>query len=304
MKTVAFFLCLFSIGFLHAQKINLQLNLKAGETYSQLQTSKVSVHQNLNGQNVETEVTMTAKTAYHINTITDSVYSLDLSFESLSFQMKSAQGSIESSSENGENSGVMGRALKALVHHPIFARMTRHGKFLEVQSNSIINKVVDEFTEIDEAQKKQIKQQLEQAWGEEAFKSSFEMFSAFYPNKNVQVGDQWPIQTQLKSAVLLNLDALYTFVNTSDEGYAVHGDIQLSPSAKDVATIVNGMSIVYDLSGTMTSDIVLNKQTSWISKASISQTISGTASVKDSEQVPGGLTIPMTMKSQTTLSEK
>lgn len=303
MKTIAFILSLFSLSIVHAQEINLQLKLKEGETYSQVQTSKLIIDQTINGQNTETEMTIAGKTSYHVNTLKDSVYSMDISFDSLSLEMETPQGSIQFSSES-ENSEIMGRVLKALTHQPISARMTWRGKFLEVRSNTIIEKVVNQFQELGEAQRMQIKQQLEQAWGEEPFKSSFEMLSAVYPNQNVKVGDTWPILSQLKSTVLLNVVAVYTFTKSSGEGNAIHGDIKLLPADSTVTAVINGLPIVYDLSGTMTSDIVLDKQTSWISKASMSQTISGTATIKDNEQVPGGLVIPMTMKTQTILSEK
>lgn len=303
MKTIAFLLGLFSLNILYAQKINLQLKLKEGETYSQVQTSKLIIDQTINGQNVETEMTINGKTSYHVNELKGSVYSMDISFDSLSLEMKSAQGSVQFSSES-ENPEIMGRVLKALIHQPISARMTWHGKFLEVRSNTIIEKVVNQFQELNEAQRTQIKQQLEQAWGEEPFKASFEMLSAVYPNENVKVGDKWPISSQLKSTVLLNVDAVYTFTKSSGEGNAIHGDIKLLPADSSVTAVINGMPIVYNLSGTISSDIVLDKQTSWISKANLNQTISGTATIKDNEQVPGGLVIPMTLKTQTILSEK
>lgn len=303
MKKIAFLLGLFSLSIVHAQKINLQLKLKTGETYSQVQTSKLIIDQKINGQNIETEMTITGKTSYQVNELKDSIYSMDISFESLSLNMKSPQGSIQFSSES-ENPEIMGRVLKALIHQPISARMTWHGKFLEVHSNIIIEKVVNQFQELDEAQRTQIRQQLEQAWGEETFKSSFEMMSAVYPNENVKVGETWLKRSQLKSTVLMNVDAVYTFTKSSNEGNAIHGDIKLLPTDSSVTAMINGLPIVYNLSGTMTSDVVLNKETSWISKATMSQTISGTATIKDSEQVPGGVVIPMTLKSQTILSEK
>lgn len=94
MKTVVYFLSIFSVSFLQAQKLNLQLNLKAGETYTQVQTAKLTIDQNINGQNQEIEMTIGGKMAYHVNQVQDSVFLMDVSFESLSIEMKSSQGSM------------------------------------------------------------------------------------------------------------------------------------------------------------------------------------------------------------------
>jgi len=64
------------------------------------------------------------------------------------------------------------------------------------------------------------------------------------------------------------------------------------------------MPVKYDMVGTMTSDIKIDKETGWVSSANIDQSISGTAYIKDHPQMPGGLSIPMTMNNKMVISGK
>jgi hypothetical protein len=64
------------------------------------------------------------------------------------------------------------------------------------------------------------------------------------------------------------------------------------------------MPLKYDLSGTMNTDIKINKITGWIIESKSSQSISGTAYVKDNPKLPGGMSIPMIVNNQIILTEK
>jgi hypothetical protein len=64
------------------------------------------------------------------------------------------------------------------------------------------------------------------------------------------------------------------------------------------------MPLKYDLTGAMTSDIKIDKKTGWTINAMINQSIKGTAYIKDNPQIPGGMTIPMTMNNEMTITEK
>ena len=63
------------------------------------------------------------------------------------------------------------------------------------------------------------------------------------------------------------------------------------------------MPLKYDMAGTMTSDIKIDKKTGWTMSAKISQSIKGNAYVKDNPQMPGGMTIPMTISNDMTITE-
>jgi hypothetical protein len=58
----------------------------------------------------------------------------------------------------------------------------------------------------------------------------------------------------------------------------------------------------YDMKGTMVSDIKADKATGWITESKIKQSIAGTVAIKDNPDAPGGITFPMSMVSETVIT--
>jgi hypothetical protein len=58
------------------------------------------------------------------------------------------------------------------------------------------------------------------------------------------------------------------------------------------------------MSGKMTSEIKINRKSGWVIESKINQTIKGTTQIKDNPKMPGGMTIPMTMINEMTITEK
>lgn len=58
------------------------------------------------------------------------------------------------------------------------------------------------------------------------------------------------------------------------------------------------MDMKFNMNGTMISDIKVDKKTGWVLEAKITQDITGEAQVKGNAQMPDGLTLPMTIKTE------
>jgi hypothetical protein len=64
------------------------------------------------------------------------------------------------------------------------------------------------------------------------------------------------------------------------------------------------MPLKFDLTGTMSSDIKISRNTGWISEAKISQVITEKSQIKDNPNFSDGLIIPMTMKNEMIITDK
>jgi hypothetical protein len=60
----------------------------------------------------------------------------------------------------------------------------------------------------------------------------------------------------------------------------------------------------YNMKGTMTSDVKADRVTGWITESKIKQSIGGTVAIKDNPDAPGGATFPMSMVSETVITDK
>jgi len=288
-----------------AQKDKLELNLTKGEIYTQKMTSNVSILQTINGQQVNMKMSINAKMTYKVTDIQNTVYDMEVRYESLIMKMSLPNGVMEFSSENNDENDIFSTILGTMKNKPFLVKMTKTGKVNEVKNiESVFSNMFEKFPQISDVQKQQIKGQIMQAYGEKAFKGNIEMCSAIFTDSPVSKGDKWTINTQLESGMSAKMVTVYELKEVTDTYFQIFGNSKIETADKDAYIESNGMSLKYDMAGTMTSDIKIDKKTGWTMSALINQSIKGTAYVKDNPQIPGGMSIPMTMNNEMTISEK
>lgn len=304
-KILGFVFLLLLVTSCEVKKERLELNLTKGETYTQQMASSMSILQTINGQEVKTNMSVHGKMTYKVIDIQNSVYEIEVRYESLALKMSMPGGTMEFSSEKNDANDILSTLLGVMKNKPFLVKMTKTGKVNEVKN--IENLFSDMFIKtptLNEMQQKQIRQQLMQAYGEQAFKGNLEMCSAIFPDSTVAKGDKWVIKTKLASGMAANMETSYELKETEDTFYIISGISKIATADKDAYIQSNGMPLKYDMTGTMTSEIKINRKTGWVIESKTSQTIQGTAQIKDNPQMPGGMSIPMTMNNEMTVTEK
>ena len=304
-KILGFVFLLLLVTSCEAKKERLELNLTKGETYTQQMASSMSILQTINGQEVKTNMSVHGNMTYKVIDIQNSVYEIEVRYESLALKMSMPGGTMEFSSEKNDANDILSTLLGVMKNKPFLVKMTKTGKVNEVKN--IENLFSDMFIKtptLNEMQQQQIRQQLMQAYGEQAFKGNLEMCSAIFPDSTVTKGDKWVIKTKLESGMAANMETSYELKETEDTFYIISGISKIVTADKDAYIQSNGMPLKYDMTGTMTSEIKINRKTGWVIESKTSQTIQGTAQIKDNPQMPGGMSIPMTMNNEMTVTEK
>jgi len=288
-----------------AQKTQLGLNLTKGEVYSQKLTSNVSILQTINGQQVNMKMSISGIMTYKVIDIKNTVYDMEVRYESLIMKMSLPNGEMEFSSEKNDENDVFSTMLGTIKNIPFLVKMTKTGKVNEVKNiEAVFSNMSDKFPQLSDVQKKQIQEQMMQAYGEKAFKGNVEMFSAIFTDSPVSKGDKWTINTQLESTMSAKMETVYEFKESTDSYYLIYGNSKIETEDKDAYIESNGMPLKYDMTGTMTSNIKIDNKTGWTIDAEINQSIKGTAYVKGNPQMPGGMAIPMVMNNEMTISGK
>jgi len=212
---------------------------------------------------------------------------------------------LEFSSEKNDEKDIFSTILSAMKNKPFLVKMTKTGKVNEVKNiESVFSGIFEKFPQLTDIQKQQIQSQLMQAYGEKAFKGNLEMCSAIFPDFQVSKGDKWIIKTKLESGMAANMETTYELKEVNDSYCLLSGTSRIESADKDAYIQSNGMPLKYDMSGTMSSEIKINRKRGWIIESKINQALKGTAQVKDNPQMPGGMTIPMTMNNEMTITEK
>jgi hypothetical protein len=287
------------------QKQNLGFNLKIGETYYYSLQSSSIIKQDINGQKVNIDVTISGKTAFKVTNQKDTVYDMTVNYEQLAMTMKLPNGEMNFNSDKQDENDIFSTILGTIKGKQFLMKMTKVGKIIEVKNlDSIFENLLDQFPKISSQQKQQIKAQILQAYGEKAFKGSYEMVTNIYSNSAVEKGNTWTINTKLESGMAATLLTTYEFKGKIENYNLIIGNGKFETLDKDAYTQINGMPVRYDLTGTMNSTLKVDVKTGWIIDAKVNQSMSGNAEIKDNPNLPGGLTIPMSFESIMTYSSK
>lgn len=102
----------------------------------------------------------------------------------------------------------------------------------------------------------------------------------------------------------VEITTTYTYKADDTSDYLITGDSKLQTSNPDQYIENNGMQMKYNMDGTMTSEIRVDKVTGWIKEAHLKQEMQGTTTIKANAQMPNDMQIPMTMHNDMTFSDK
>jgi hypothetical protein len=298
-KAPIIFCLLLSVFVCRAQYVKLALNLTKGQTYYQNTKAVATVEQTVNGVHSNIGTTITGRTSFKIIGIRDSLYDIEMRYESLSLKLLiPGAGDISYNADDVKPNDPISGMFAAFKNQPIKVVLTKTGNIQLLDGiDAIISRVVDGFPGTDAAQKAQMKSMLQQSFGERGFRSNFEMGTAVFPSIPVRKGVVWVINSQLQSARPANVHAVYDLRDITDTYYLIHVNSKIDYLNKDAFENSGGVLMRYNLDGQVSGDIVIDKVTGWVKQSTINQSIGGTTEMKKDAMSAPNMIIPMVMKS-------
>lgn len=299
MKKITTLLSVMALAIACRAQEKIALNLSQNQVYTHKTTTVTSIQQTVNGQQINVQMNIRGTMSFKVTGITDSAYAMEAKYETLSMDITIPFGTTSFNSEKNDESDMVSVILNKVTQIPFPLKMSRTGRILEAGSiESIFTTVINEFPQLPEEQQQQIKTQLSQSYGEKAMKGSIEMATAVFPDKKVSKGDKWTVNTQLESGLSADIATTYELKEITGTYYLLTGQSVISTPDKDEYTEINGMPMRYDLTGTISSNIKIDKTAGWIVESVISQHITGQAEIKGNDQAPEGMVIPMVIKTE------
>jgi hypothetical protein len=292
---------LFSI-YCKAQKEKIQLNLVKGETYSQRMNSDLSITQDLEGQSIVIKMNVFGKMSYKVTNIIDTIYDMEVKYESLGMKMDMQGNTISYSSENTTSSDQINKIMRLMTTKSFIIRMSKKGKIVEVKNIGNLFDVFNGFTGITDAQKQELKAMMAESYGETTFKGNVEMSSAIFPSTPVAKGESWKTKTKIQSKMSMDIENTFTLKEITDSYYILTSSAKLTPDPKADFVVSNGIEMKYNLTGTMTGEIKIDKKTGWTISGSYDQNLNGITTIKASEKIPGGMELPMKMTNKMSIA--
>lgn len=286
-----------------AKKYKLALNLEVGKEYIQKSNAKMTITQNFNGMPIEIGMNIKGDYVFKVIGAENDQYDMEVKYRTVEMEMESAQGKSSFSSNKASEQDIMSTLLSRMIDKPFKMIMGQNGKVIEIKGIDNLFGGMFEGFDITQQQKDQILAQLKQSYGEKAFKGSFEQITAIYPEGKVKLGKKWTTETNIEAGMSVHVTTNFELKAANTEYFLLHGEGDLSSNPNSPFVKQNGMDMKILLDGNLTSDIKIDRKTGWIIDATIVQNLSGNTELKAGEQMPEGMSIPMTVKSKSVITD-
>ena len=297
------FVIFFTYSF--AQNIRPSLHLTIGETYYLTSASNSTNMQGVNGRENRVNVSATLRLAFKVTAVEDTLYLMDASYQSIDMRITMADTTIKMNAITSGKLDTPSSMLSKMINKPFELAMSARGKVKSIkQINVVITAAVNSFPIRDSTKSTQVMSQFEQSFGENAVRGILEQGIAVFPDKPVSKNTQWTNNIYPATPYPMKLQTVYRLFDESGAVYEVYGDGTMSSDTTAKPLEINGLPMKYEFSGTALTDIKVNKATGWISEINEREWISGDIQILDTPKTPGGMIIPMTFATETTITNK
>lgn len=252
-----------SCSTLFAQKIPIQLQLKKGKTYCHNLDSHSEVFQKINGKTTKTNMHISARITYKVKSIKQDVYNLETQYTKMNISMVQADGKEIRFQSDKPSEEILSNFFYQMCKTSFYISMNSSGEILSVKG---IDKMVENGVkglDLSTEQIAQIKDKLNESYGEKAFKGNFEIITLIYPKIAVAMNESWFTETAIYSGrIQAKLKTNYRFVEATGDILKLEGESEM---------ISDEQTESLKLLGSANINLSLDKNTGWIHSAKVDQ---------------------------------
>ncbi|RWY57367.1 DUF6263 family protein [Mucilaginibacter gilvus] len=291
----------------YAQKVKLQLNLQKDSTYYLTTNANISIDQAINGTHQVMTTIITAKVAHKVTAINDTLYNLETSYVNMAMHMD-MMGKVIDFSSSLDRQDIISKLLGSMLNRPFTIIMSKRGKVVAVMgTDSLYVHMFDNLPSIPDAQKNQLRAQLQQSFGEKSIKSNLQDSFVMLPKDEIGANGVWTTNSLMEAAAIVaNTKINYSLKAITDDACLIEGTgTVLSEKTLPDYRVANGIQMrMTAVSGELTTKIKLNKTTGWIVENKQTRNLKATVQIKDTAATPGGMTYPMSIIGDMTATGK
>lgn len=286
-----------------AQTFKPTLNLVKGGIYYLSANAGSVVVQTVGGQQNTVNIVFNSRMAFKVINITDTVYDMEVNYQSLSAKMDLA--GIDIDSKKNDLQDTVSTVLAAMMNRPFEVEITKTGKVKAIKNvDAVINGALSRFPKIEAAQKEQLRAMFMELFGPVVLRGSIETGTAIFPDASVAKEGKWTVVTRLESPAKTIVSISYRLTDIAAGLYLIRGDGTITTDKDAPAQQINGMPVKYSLTGSVISDIRADKATGWITEIKIKRVMMGDMQILDNPKIPGGMRIPISFNTDVVTTNK
>ncbi len=287
-----------------AQKVKLELNLEEGKTYHQTQNNEVTILQEFDGKPFDMELVIEAKTSFKVLRVHPNKYDLEVKYGYIHMAMESPLGIMEFSTEDTDDN-IFAQVFRRLANGTFEITIKPTGELEEIRKiTELFNYILEGFPDLSETKIKEIWVLMERSFGEDAFKGNMDMIYNILPEKLVKEGNSWNKKTRLKSAMPGSISSKFKLEKVDSNTFLIRGASVIKSDDKQSNIAIQGGDIYYDLTGTMDSEIEIDRNSGWIKSAWFIQKMEGFSYLKKPTQSSEENKMPISITSKMILSDE
>jgi len=294
----------------HPERIDLKLNLKAGQTFRMLTTIEQETVQSVQGQEMKVLSTLRLGETFAVREVdAQGTAIIDVTLGPVSYKTQTPEGMGGSldydSTTSGNNVPVQARGLAALVGKSFAIKLSDRGAVAGVAG---VDKMFDEIRKSldvpDEQTKEQLIKDLELQYDANGLKEMVENLMAFLPDRPVAIGDTWKRAAGISHCFPSTGEATYRLVSGGN-GVAVVGmAATMKPDPNAEPMTMGPVTMKYELEGTQKAACRLDEETGWALKAKAIQDLKGTLHMSGAPGQSGDTAIRVHIKRTVTSEAK
>lgn len=285
-----------------AKKIDFQFKLSPDKTYKQEIRMVSNTTQTVQGSEMKSKNIVNSVTYMKLKEGGDTSGVYSVWYDELSMDIEGGQMNQSFSSDTSSLAMVdpVSSILAGLVNEKFDATINTQGKVTYVENlEEIIESAVGTA---GGPQADMIREQISSSFGDGGFAKNIEMSTRIIPEKPVKIGDSWEIQQYTSTGLPLILTNTFTLkeINNGLATISVKGDMKIDPA--NAKTTLQGMNATYFMEGTREGELQVEVETGWMKSGNLNDNIYGSISIEPGPQMPEGMTIPMEMNNETTVT--
>jgi hypothetical protein len=266
----------------------LQYHLKKGDIFKIKQDAEQIITQELDGATHEIINHIDGVLEFKVLGEIDNGYEVALTFKDLNLKMTSSiQGELMNvNAKEVKEDDMQSKIFNTILNNPVKMVLAKTGDILKVLGgDSLVSKMARASGLEDEFSINMMKKSLENEFGSEALSNSYKQMTFIYPDKEVNVNDQWENAYNGK----LKTTNVWTLKSIADGKAKINGKATVLMDVTDANTVMQ-------LNGSQTTTVTADTNTGFILYMLAEGLSKGTSTMTQM----GGQEIPTTIKSKIT----
>ncbi|WP_143961908.1 DUF6263 family protein [Litoribacter populi] len=296
-KLILLFL-VFSFGagqmvFAQEEEYELRYKLKSKQQYTLNVVSQQVIEQDLDGMAQTIHNLFQSDLDISVDRVISDTIGLSIKYRNLHLEVQGPMGEEMILSSEGNMEDPINQLMRKMINQPVQIAISPRGEILEVHGvEEMMDSVMLGLEELDESQKQSLKASLDNQFGKETFKTSILSGLIIYPQKPVNIGEEWTCSREEFATVPVVTETSWKLNRVR------RGQAELAGSSILTSLDLKSSDEV-KMEGTQEITASIDLSTGWMTESNQQSEINGIMTLPANEYFDEPVEIPLNIKTVT-----